>query len=142
MRTFTLSQAKELLPMLQREMERLLPAYTQLKSIWESTAQERSLDVDDPIVRQACLKDRKARDAIEQVETSLLIFQELGVECKAIEEGIFDFPCLLNDRLVYLSWKIDETEIDHWHELGVDFGCRQPLFELGSGEGLGEQRLM
>lgn len=130
MRTFTLSQAQQLIPRLQEEMTLLRPAYQTLKQLWEAAASGQGLEVDDPEVRSVCLQDPRAQDALDQVEASLTKFQKLGVECRAIEDGIFDFPCLVNDRFVYLCWQIDEQEVDHWHEVDADFEGRQPLFEL------------
>ena len=130
MKTFTLSQARQLMPVLQAEMKHLRPAYVELKQIWEATAVQQGLDVDDPEVRNSCLQDIRAKEALDQVESSLLLFQKLGVECKAIEEGVFDFPCLVDDRFVYLCWQIGEEEVDHWHEVDADFERRRPLFEL------------
>lgn len=130
MRTFTVSQAKRLIPILQRELNKLQPAYDDLKRYWIETADKNGLEIEDPKVRDFCMQDRGARDAIEQVETSLALFDDLGVECKGIEDGIFDFPCLLEDRFVFLSWHVDEEDVDHWHELDSGFHGRKPLTEL------------
>jgi hypothetical protein len=52
---------------------------------------------------------------------------ELGVEPKNGPEGLVDFRCLMEGRVVYLCWKYDEPEIRHWHELDAGFAGRQPL---------------
>ena len=130
MRTYTISQAKRLMPLLQRELGKLKPAYCELRTRWLEVAESNGLSVEDPRVRDVCLLDDGARQAIEQVEMSLSLFDDLGVECKGIEEGIFDFPCLVEDRLVFLCWQVGENDIAHWHEVDTGFGTRKPLCDL------------
>ncbi len=51
---------------------------------------------------------------------------ELGVEPKSAE-GLVDFPSHMDGRLVYLCWKLGESEVLHWHDLDAGFSGRQPL---------------
>jgi hypothetical protein len=53
--------------------------------------------------------------------------RELGVEAKNGVEGLVDFPCEMDGRIVYLCWKLDEPEVRFWHELDAGFAGRQPL---------------
>jgi hypothetical protein len=52
---------------------------------------------------------------------------ELGVEPKNGPEGLVDFRCLMDGRVVYLCWKCGEPEIRFWHELDAGLAGRQPL---------------
>jgi hypothetical protein len=52
---------------------------------------------------------------------------ELGVEPKNGPEGLVDFRCLMEGRVVYLCWRLGEPEIGFWHELEAGFAGRQPL---------------
>jgi len=52
---------------------------------------------------------------------------ELGVEPKSGPEGLVDFPSLLDGRLVFLCWKLGESEVLHWHELDAGYSGRQSL---------------
>jgi len=38
-----------------------------------------------------------------------------------------DFPCWMDEREVYLCWKLDEPEVSHWHEVDAGFAGRQKL---------------
>ncbi len=51
----------------------------------------------------------------------------LGVEPKSGPEGLVDFPCLMDERLVFLCWKLGENEVTNWHELDAGFRGRQSL---------------
>ena len=56
--------------------------------------------------------------------------RELGAEPKSVTEGLVDFPAMLDGRLVYLCWKVGETEIGYWHEVEAGFRGRQPVGDL------------
>jgi len=53
--------------------------------------------------------------------------QELGVEAKGAIDGLIDFPSMMDGRVVYLCWKLGESEVMHWHDLDAGFVGRQPL---------------
>jgi len=53
--------------------------------------------------------------------------KELGVELKDYFTGLVDFPCRMDDREVYLCWRLGEPEVAYWHELEAGFAGRQCL---------------
>jgi hypothetical protein len=53
--------------------------------------------------------------------------RKLGVELKDHRTGLIDFPCRMNDREVYLCWRLGEPAVEHWHELEAGFTGRQKL---------------
>ena len=61
---------------------------------------------------------------IEYFEKEL---HDLGVESQNAEEGIVDFPCFMDDRLIHLCWQLGEVEVLYWHEIGAGFEERQLL---------------
>ncbi len=63
----------------------------------------------------------------EQLQAYVDELRELGVEPKSGPEGLVDFPCLMDDRVVFLCWKLGEPEVTHWHELQAGFAGRQSL---------------
>jgi hypothetical protein len=52
---------------------------------------------------------------------------ELGVELKDQNMGLADFPCWMDDRVVYLCWRLGEPEVAYWHELDGGYARRQKL---------------
>lgn len=129
MKTFTLQEANRLLPILRAEIQRLRPLYSQLLDGWEQVAKEHDLSVADKKVQDICLGDPAIRELHTQVEQSFRFFRDLGVQCKGIEEGLFDFPCLFEDRIVFLCWTDEEDSVQHWHELDSGYAGRKQLFE-------------
>ncbi len=63
---------------------------------------------------------RRLRDYVEELT-------KLGLEPKNGQEGLVDFPTLIDGREAYLCWKLDEPEVLYWHELDAGFVGRQPL---------------
>ena len=51
----------------------------------------------------------------------------LGVEIKDFFTGLIDFPSVMDDRVVYLCWRLGEPSVAHWHELDAGFSGRQKL---------------
>lgn len=52
---------------------------------------------------------------------------DLGVEPKSATEGLVDFPSLIDGRVVYLCWRLGESEVSHWHEVDAGYAGRQLL---------------
>jgi hypothetical protein len=51
----------------------------------------------------------------------------LGVELKDFDTGLIDFPCWMEDREVYLCWRLGESEVAHWHETNAGFAGRRGI---------------
>lgn len=51
----------------------------------------------------------------------------LGVECKSLDEGLVDFPGLVDGTPVLLCWKLGEPAIAWWHPVDSGFAGRRPL---------------
>jgi len=63
---------------------------------------------------------RRLREYVEELI-------KLGLEPKNGQEGLVDFPTLIDGREAYLCWKLDEPEVLYWHDLDAGFAGRQPL---------------
>src|SRR5437762_2880117 len=48
------------------------------------------------------------REKLVELESEL---KKLGVELKDLFQGLVDFPCRMDGRVVYLCWKLDEPRI-------------------------------
>jgi hypothetical protein len=60
------------------------------------------------------------KNAMERIE-------ELGVLVKDLDIGLVDFPTLFRGEEVYLCWRMDEDDIDHWHGVNEGFNGRRPI---------------
>jgi hypothetical protein len=74
------------------------------------------------------LAQQQRRDTLgRQIGEGVRAIHEKGALVKDLEQGLLDFYALSGDRLVFLCWKLGETEISHWHTLEGGFSTRQPL---------------
>ncbi len=53
--------------------------------------------------------------------------RNLGVLLKDYFTGLIDFPCWMDNREVYLCWRLGEPEVSHWHEVDAGFAGRRKL---------------
>ena len=70
--------------------------------------------------RDKALQDTK--DAMGEVEA-------IGVQIKDLDIGLLDFPCVVDDQIVLLCWKLGEDKIEYWHGLEEGFKGRKPVDE-------------
>lgn len=144
-RLFTVEEANQRLPLvraivqdivdlfrdLQERRERLV-SVKQLRGEGTSTSKFHSEETDQ--VEQELQRDE---DKLAEFISEL---HELGVEFKDPVLGLVDFPARMDDRVVHLCWKLDEPEVQFWHELDAGFSGRQLLLaESISGEPSGQK---
>ncbi|TLY30189.1 MAG: DUF2203 family protein [Nitrospirae bacterium] len=122
-KVFTLSEANRLIP----QLEEHLNAVKLGKAVLIRTKNE---------VKKASAKAQFGGGsfagppyitALEQISENLQVVQEMGVLVKDVDLGLCDFPYLLDGRIVYLCWKLGESEIRWWHEVSSGYRDRQPL---------------
>ena len=82
---------------------------------------------EDPYASELAQIEEELEKDSQRLQEYVEELRELGVEPKNGPEGLVDFPSLLDGRVVYLCWKLDEPEVTHWHEIDGGFAGRQPL---------------
>jgi len=76
----------------------------------------------------AAARRRAERDkAVQEAKDSLAEIDSIGVQVKDLEQGLLDFPSLMDGKLVLLCWKLGEPAITHWHTEEEGFAGRKPL---------------
>ena len=130
-KTFTLDEAKTLLPVLSALLEKARAAALRAGAL-ENEMQELSqriflsggLHVDVP----AAARRRAEREkAMQEARTHIEEITEIGVEVSDQDEGGLEFPCLLEGRTVMLCWKLGDDEIAEWREEGDAAGVKKPV---------------
>jgi len=80
--------------------------------------------VDVPVAaRRRAERDKFAQEATD----TLAEIEAIGVSVQDLEEGLLDFPCVMDGKTVLLCWKLGEDSITHWHEPEDGFAARKPL---------------
>ena len=132
-RTFTLAEAQVLLPVL----ESLLKKAIEGKKLIEQVDEEFQEVANRIFLSGGCEVDvaglarRKAEKdkATQQVKDALAEIDATGVEVKDLDIGLLDFPCVVEDQVILLCWKLGEKSIEHWHGVEEGFRGRKPIDE-------------
>lgn len=129
-RLFTVEQANACLPLVRSivaDMVELARDLSDRRQRISQLAQGRKVSKDDFYSEELAQVQEDLERDFERLRGYAQELVELGLECKGAEEGLVDFPCQMDGRIVYLCWKYNEPEVLYWHELGAGFAGRQPL---------------
>ena len=130
-KTFTLSEAQTLLPVLEALLRKAQAAGTragELESEMQQLTQRIFLSGGMHVnVVQAARRRAEREKALQEARDTLVEIDEIGVQVKDLEKGLLDFPCVMEGQTVLLCWKLGEKEIGFWHTTEDGFAGRKPL---------------
>ncbi|MBM4124685.1 MAG: DUF2203 family protein [Nitrospira sp.] len=124
-RVFTLAEANRLIPQLQE----YLIGVKRAKAVLIRTKDEIKKASSKAQFGGGSFAAPHYIHALEQISEHLQAIQDMGVLVKDLDTGLCDFPHMLGGRIVYLCWKLGETEIQWWHETDSGYANRQPLMQ-------------
>lgn len=130
-KTFTLSEAQTLLPVVEALLRRAQTAGVRAGEL-EQAMQELSqrifmaggMRVD---VAKTARRRAEREKALQETRDTLAEMEEIGVQVKDLEKGLLDFPSVMDGKEVLLCWKQGESEIGYWHTAEDGFSGRKPL---------------
>ncbi len=133
MKTFTLEEARTLLPVLESLLKRAIEGKrkAELSEGLLVNLKQRIFLSGGMLVnvveaaRWRAERDhniQQARDAVQEIDA-------IGVQVKDLEAGLLDFPCSVGEETVLLCWKMGEADIAFWHTMEDGFAGRQALDE-------------
>lgn len=142
-RLFTLEEANQRIPLVRVIVQDIVDLFRDVRDRRERLAGVKRLR------GERAVPDRRYTEELDQIEEDIRRDEEklvayveeladLGVELKDPGVGLVDFPATLDDRVVYLCWKLGEPGILCWHELEAGFSGRQPV---GDGQQFRESSL-
>ena len=130
-KTFTLGEAQTLLPVLEALLRKAQGAgarSSELESEMQQLTQRIFLTGGMHVnVSEAARRRAEREKALQEARDTLAEIDEIGVQVKDLEQGLLDFPCLLDGQTVLLCWKQGEKEIGFWHTTEDGFAGRKPL---------------
>jgi hypothetical protein len=65
--------------------------------------------------------------AVQEAKDTLVEIDSIGVQVKDLEQGLLDFPSVMDGKPILLCWKMGEPAIAHWHTEQEGFAGRKPL---------------
>jgi|SRR5271154_1383977 len=130
-RTFTLTEAQSLLPVLESLLHTAIDGRKLIEAV-DNELQELAhrvflrggLSVN--IVHMARRKAEREK-AIQRVKDALAEIDAAGVQVKDLDIGLLDFPCEVEGQTVLLCWKLGEKGITYWHSESEGFAGRKPI---------------
>jgi hypothetical protein len=130
-RYFTLAEARAALPVVGRNIREAVQAkahYAEAEKAIQDLVQ-RILMMGGINVDTVAAETWKAQydSNAQTLKTSLERIEDLGVLVKDLDIGLVDFPTLFRGEEVYLCWRMDEGDIDHWHGVNEGFKGRRPI---------------
>src|SRR5215467_11202365 len=130
-RTFTLDEAKDLLPVLESLLRSALDGKKLIESFeaeLQATAHRIFLN-GGMSVNVVYLAGRKAQreKAIQRLKDAMAEIDAMGVQVKDLDIGLLDFPCEVDGQIVLLCWKLGEKAITFWHGVSEGFAGRKPI---------------
>jgi hypothetical protein len=133
---FTVAEANKMLPLVRMIVQDISSNYQEvvdrkeriesLKKRHRRNSHRQGLAVYEEEVEQA---ERQLSHDIERLEGYVDELRKLGVQLKDPAVGLIDFPGMMEEREVFLCWKLGEAEVAHWHEIDSGFDGRQSLLE-------------
>jgi hypothetical protein len=132
-RTFTLEEAQTLIPVLESLLRAAMEGKKLIQEV-EAELQEAGSRIflsggsNVDVLRLARRKAERNK-AAQTVKDSLAEINATGVQVKDLDIGLLDFPCLIEDQVILLCWKLGENKITHWHGLTEGFRGRKPIDE-------------
>jgi hypothetical protein len=130
-RYFTLAEARAALPVVGRSIREAVQAkahYMEAEQAIQNLAQ-RILMRGGLNVDTAAAEAWKAQydSNAQTLKNSMERIEDMGVLVKDLDIGLVDFPTLFRGEEVYLCWRMDEDDIDHWHGVNEGFSGRRPI---------------
>jgi hypothetical protein len=130
-RYFTLAEARAALPVVGRSIREAVQAkahYMEAEKAIQDLVQ-RILMMGGINVDTARAEAWKAQydSNAQTLKNAMERIEDLGVLVKDLDIGLVDFPTLFRGEEVYLCWRMDEDDIDHWHGVNEGFNGRRPI---------------
>lgn len=130
-RLFTLEQANELVPWLERTFQRLNVARERHESLRERLEALRRVQQrqNGTFSRQNEANSMQAEleDLARELQGMVDSIVAEGIIIRDVSSGLVDFPHVMGGREVFLCWISGEESIGFWHETDRGFSHRQPL---------------
>ena len=130
-KTFTLGEAQTLLPVVEALLRKAQEAQiraAELEYEMQQLSHRIFLSGGMHVDVSVAARRRAERDkAVQSGRDTLAEIDSIGVQVKDLEQGLLDFPYVMDGKTVLLCWKLGEPAITHWHTEEEGFEGRKPL---------------
>ena len=125
---FTLDDANRTLPFVSRIVQDIVDEYRHWReNIYRYELITAGRRADDPETAEQVRLRQAVDDAAHRINAFIEELSLVGCVFKGFEEGLVDFRSRMQDRDIFLCWKLGEPEIQHWHEMDAGYAGRRAL---------------
>ena len=135
-RTFTLEEANNLLPHVNKMMDNVMFLNERIKSltfdienlvsIWGKDVLDKDHTDNGFYFGKVSEREESFKELVKKVNE----VQSLGCVVKDSENGLVDFYHDKHGELIFLCWKYGEDKINFWHDVSDGFKNRKPINQL------------
>ncbi len=133
MRTFSLSEAQGMLPILEGLLRTCIDAKKLIEDVEKEMAglSEKVFFSGGSLlsIKKIALRRAERDKATQRIRDAINEINAIGVQVKDLDIGLLDFPCNVGDEIVLLCWKLGEPSITHYHGMEEGFAGRKPVDE-------------
>jgi hypothetical protein len=126
-RLFTVDEANKTLPLVRRIVQDVVRQHRHWREkILELDLVASAARAEEQQDRAAVL-EREAQSLAIEIDGYQRELEDLGIQLKDRRMGLVDFPSEMAGRRVLLCWRVDEAEVQFWHDVDAGYADRQPL---------------
>ncbi|HSR54497.1 MAG TPA: DUF2203 domain-containing protein [Acidobacteriota bacterium] len=120
---FSLEEARSLLPRIRESMGQAIEA----SHLMRGFSEEIKVLGENAVNNAGSPAGTAYLQHLLELTSHVSAIQDTGCLVKSVEDGLVDFPHLMDGREVYLCWRYGEDDIEYWHEVEAGFAGRQPI---------------
>lgn len=132
-KVFTLEEANLLVPTVDDSVRRFRALSAEIVRTQDAIAVLQMLGAEQagsPERNDLVAKRAEVEELAQEFSDRLDEFNRHGCLLKDLETGLVDFYGLKDGRLIFLCWRIGESEIKYWHEISAGIAGRRSIKEL------------
>jgi hypothetical protein len=127
MKRFTVEEANKTLPLVRRIVEDVVRQHR----VWREKILELDLVASSSRAEDARSRaqqlESEAQNLAHEIDGYQRELEELGIQLKDRRIGLVDFPSQMGGKSVLLCWRLDEPEVQFWHDEDAGYAGRQRL---------------
>lgn len=126
---FTLDEARAALATIRESLAALQTIQARLREVRDELNALGRRHLNDGVVaeqRVRHLRQEQQRRA-EEARVHATAIRESGAELKSIEDGLLDFPAIIEGIEAYWCWRTGEDDIEWWHPRSDGFAGRRRI---------------
>jgi hypothetical protein len=127
MKTFTVEEANRTLPLVRRIVEDITERYERWRELVHASELLAAEAMPGAVDPRLALLERDIQERALEISRFVDELESLGVHFKGFDGGLVDYPAVMDDRPIYLCWRLGEPAVEHWHDRNAGFAGRRPL---------------